>query len=88
MGSTLRDAEALELARSLLSKVLPAEDISRWRRNTALLGAVPAFDSMTMVALITLAEEQFGVIVDDADLSADDFVTLESVARWLQRLAA
>ena len=82
----MKESESLSTARALLSQVLPAVDVSKWTEDTALLGALPDFDSMTMVALITLTEESLGVVVNDSDISAEDFVTLGSVATWIKQL--
>ncbi len=54
---------------------------------TPLLGAVPEFDSMAVVTLITTIEEQFGVVVDDDEISGDVFVTVGSLTEFvLQKL--
>ena len=45
-------------------------------RSTPLLGHVPELDSMAVVILITNIEEQFGIIVDDDEISAETFETL------------
>ena len=82
----MKESETLNTARALLSQVLPAVDVSKWTEDTALLGALPDFDSMTMVALITLTEESLGVVVSDADIRAEDFVTLGIVAAWIKQL--
>lgn len=51
-----------------------------------MLGALPDFDSMAMVALITMVEDSMGVIVSDSDIRAEDFETLGSVAAWIEQL--
>ena len=52
-------------------------------RDTALLGAIPELDSMAVVSLITSLEEQFGIAVDDDDISADTFVTVGALADFV-----
>jgi acyl carrier protein len=44
--------------------------------ETPLLGAIPEFDSMAVVTLITTLEERFGLIVDDDDISGETFATV------------
>lgn len=44
--------------------------------DTALLGNIPEFDSMAVVSVITMLEEQFGIVVEDDDISAETFETL------------
>ncbi|WP_207951669.1 acyl carrier protein [Pseudomaricurvus alcaniphilus] len=82
----MNDSDSLALAKSLLDQVLPATDVSQWREKTPLLGALPDFDSMAMVALITMVEDSMGVIVSDSDIRAEDFETLGSVAAWIEQL--
>ncbi|MCH5373612.1 MAG: phosphopantetheine-binding protein [Planctomycetes bacterium] len=48
-------------------------------RATPLLGHVPELDSMAVVVLITTLEEQFGIVVDDDEISAETFETLGSL---------
>lgn len=48
-----------------------------------LLGAIPEFDSMVVVTVITMIEERFGVTVDDDELSADVFETLGSLVAFV-----
>lgn len=52
-------------------------------RDTALLGAIPELDSMAVVSLITSLEEQFGIAVDDDDISADTFVSVGALADFV-----
>lgn len=48
-----------------------------------LIGAIPEFDSMAVVSVITKIEEEFGITVDDDELSADVFETLGSLERFV-----
>jgi acyl carrier protein len=50
---------------------------------TPLLGAVPEFDSMAVVTLITTIEEQFGITVDDDEISGDVFSTVGSLTEFV-----
>lgn len=82
----MKETESLATAKVLLNEVLPVKGIDQWHTETPMLGALPDFDSMTMVTLITLVEERLGVFVSDADIKADDFMTLGAFAQWIQRL--
>ncbi|ANB03761.1 acyl carrier protein [Ectothiorhodospira sp. BSL-9] len=53
-------------------------------RSTPLLGSVPELDSMAVVNLLTSLEEQFGIIVDDDEVSAETFETLGSLADFVE----
>lgn len=57
--------------------------------DTALLGAIPELDSMAVVTLITTLEEQFGITVDDDDISGDTFATVGALVMFVSaKLAA
>ena len=48
-----------------------------------LLGSIPEFDSMAVVNVVTMIEEEFGITIDDDDLSAEVFETLGSLERFV-----
>ena len=52
-------------------------------RDTHLLGAIPELDSMAVVTLITTLEEQFGITMDDDEISGDTFATVGSVSDFV-----
>ena len=54
-------------------------------RETPLLGAIPELDSMAVVSLITRLEEQFGLVVDDDDISGDTFATVGALVDFVQQ---
>jgi acyl carrier protein len=45
--------------------------------STPLLGALPELDSMAVLQLILALEEHFGITVEDEDVTAEAFETLE-----------
>lgn len=58
-------------------------------RDTHLVGALPEFDSMAVVSLITTLEEQFGIVVDDDDIEGQTFATVGTLADFVRgKLAA
>jgi acyl carrier protein len=57
-------------------------------RNTHLVGALPEFDSMAVVALITALEEQFGLVIDDDDIDGQTFATVGSLVDFVQARSA
>jgi acyl carrier protein len=58
-------------------------------RATPLLGAIPEFDSMAVVSLITALEDRFGITVDDDDIDGDTFATVGALADFVDaKLAA
>nr|WP_305891736.1 acyl carrier protein [Methylomonas sp. WSC-6] len=53
--------------------------------NTLLLGAIPEFDSMAVVTIITTLEEQFGFTVDDDEIDASVFETVDTLVAFVER---
>jgi acyl carrier protein len=53
--------------------------------SSALLGSIPEFDSMAVVAVLTAIESEFGITVDDDEMSAEVFETLGSLAQFVAR---
>ena len=52
--------------------------------HSALLGEIPELDSMAVVTILTLFEDQYGIEVNDDDISAETFATVGSLAKFLQ----
>lgn len=57
-------------------------------RDTHLVGAVPEFDSMAVVDLITALEGQFGFVIDDEDIDGQTFATVGSLVDFVQARSA
>ena len=49
-----------------------------------LLGAIPEFDSMAVVTVLTMIEDEFGLTVEDDEVSADVFETLGTLATFVE----
>jgi acyl carrier protein len=56
----------------------------RLTEASPLLGSIPELDSMAVVTVLTLIEEEFGVTVDDDEISADTFATLGSLVEFVR----
>jgi len=67
------DVAVKKILGSVLNLGGRADDFAR---STPLLGYVPELDSMAVVSLITTIEEQFGIVVEDDEISAETFETL------------
>lgn len=52
--------------------------------DTQLLGAIPEFDSMAVVSVITALEDEYGLIVEDDEISAEVFQTIGSLANFVE----
>ena len=49
-----------------------------------LLGAIPEFDSMAVVTVLTMIEEEFGITIVDDEISADLFDTLGTLLVFVE----
>lgn len=56
---------------------------SELSENDGLLGSIPEFDSMAVVTIVTMIEEEFDISVDDDELSAEVFETLGTLATFV-----
>ena len=52
--------------------------------SSGLLGALPEFDSMAVVSIITALEEEFSIVIDDDEISAEVFETVGSLASFVE----
>lgn len=55
--------------------------------DSRLLGAVPEFDSMAVVTIITMLEEEYGITIHDDEVSSEVFETLGSLAAFVSEKA-
>jgi acyl carrier protein len=63
------------------------ERAETFTERTALLGAIPEFDSMAVVNVLTMIEDEFGITVDDEEMSAEVFETLGTLTRFVESKA-
>ncbi|HTZ81324.1 MAG TPA: phosphopantetheine-binding protein [Stellaceae bacterium] len=56
--------------------------------GTGLFGAIPEFDSMAVVQVITGLEEQFGITIEDDEITAEIFETVGSLSRFVEQKLA
>lgn len=70
--------------RAVLVRVLGIEErVHLIDAGTPLLGELPELDSLAVVELAVALEEEFDIVVDDADVSAELFATLGSLADFV-----
>lgn len=55
--------------------------------QSRLLGAIPEFDSMAVVTVLTMIEDEFGITVEDDEVSADVFETLGTLSAFVEAKA-
>jgi acyl carrier protein len=69
-----------EGVKAVLVSVLGIEDrAATIDAGTPLLGSLPELDSMAVLELVAALEQQFGVTIDDDDVTAEVFETLGSL---------
>jgi len=77
-------ASTLDDLKSLVGQTLGITDrVDSMDAATGLLGSMPELDSMAVVELITAIEERFDFEADEADITADVFETLGSLAAFV-----
>ncbi len=54
-----------------------------FQADTPLLGAIPEFDSMVVVSLITTLEERFRITMNDDEITGDTFATVGSLTDFI-----
>ncbi|REL33991.1 acyl carrier protein [Thalassotalea euphylliae] len=69
--------------KELIQESLQLGEVAEWGANTEILGAIPEFDSMAIVTVLTLVEENYGIVIEDDEVSAEVFETLGSLTAFL-----
>lgn len=52
--------------------------------DSGLLGQIPEFDSMAVVTVLTMIEEEFGVEIEDDEVSADVFESVGTLLTFVE----
>ena len=83
-GSSSPDLEVQVRAIVLEALGLGTEE-ARLRPDSGILGAIPEFDSMAVVAVLTALEERFALQIEDGEITAEHFETLGSLSAFVRR---
>ena len=57
----------------------------QWSDQMSLLGNVPELDSMAVMNVVSALEIKFGIFVEDDDINAEVFATIESLALFINQ---
>ena len=57
----------------------------QWGDQMSLLGNVPELDSMAVMNVVSAVEIKFGIFVEDDDINAEVFATIESLAIFIDQ---
>ena len=66
---------------------IDADRVTAFEEHSELFGALPEFDSMAVANFLTGLEERLGVLVEDDDVEAEDFLTYGRLIAFAERLA-
>jgi len=77
--------ETVDILREILRSTLHLDRADELTPSSALLGAIPEFDSMAIVAVLTRIEEEFGFSVDDDEITAEVFETVGTLAAFISQ---
>ena len=70
----------------ILTEVLQLPDGGKNLEDSSpLLGAIPEFDSMAVVSVLTALEDSYGFFVDDDEIDAEIFETVGSLAGFVEQ---
>lgn len=72
------------MVKEILVDVLQLSNDAEIDMETQLLGAIPEFDSMAVVTVLTAIEETFGFEVDDDEISAEIFETFGALCEFVE----
>jgi acyl carrier protein len=76
----------IEDVKTVLGQTLQLGDrVRTFDASTGLFGDIPEFDSMAVVTVITALEEQFGITVEDDEITAEVFETVGSLSRFVEK---
>lgn len=70
--------------KNILVSTLQFRQPEKLTLQTPLLGAIPEFDSMAVVSIITALEERFGFAIDDDEIDAAVFETFGSLVAFVE----
>jgi acyl carrier protein len=77
----------LRIKRILRDTLNLGDRAERLTPSSPLLGGLPEFDSMAVVVVVTMIEDELGVTIEDDELSADVFATVESLVDFVKQKA-
>ncbi|MDO9047804.1 MAG: phosphopantetheine-binding protein [Methylobacter sp.] len=76
----------IKQVQEILSSVLQLRNGGDYlAKDTPLLGAIPEFDSMAVVSIITALEDRFSFVVDDDEIDAAVFETFGSLLAFVEQ---
>ena len=69
--------------RAVLMETLQISNPDRLQPHSELLDALPEFDSMAVVGVLTAIEERFDIAIEDDEIAAETFRTVGTLTDFL-----
>jgi len=70
----------------LINEILQLDSsVMELETDTPLLGAIPEFDSMAVVTVLTSLEDQYGIIIEDDEVDAELFETVGTLVKFVDQ---
>lgn len=73
----------LEEIKGLLKETLQIDEVDSWEEGTEILGSIAEFDSMAIVTILTSIEDNYGILIEDDEVSAEIFETVSSLVDFV-----
>ena len=74
-----------EVKKTVISVLQLKGDAADLTPESQLLGAIPEFDSMSVVTILTMLEDSYGFCIEDDEVDGEVFETLESLTAFVDR---
>jgi len=74
--------DIVELIREVLQLDTSAQEL---KEDSLLMGAIPEFDSMAVVTVLTILEDQYGIMIEDDEVDANIFETVGSLIQFVDQ---
>lgn len=71
------------LRRILSAQLGPSYPPAYFAAGTPLLGTIPELDSMAVVGILAAMEDEFGITIEDDEISAETFGTFSTLLRFV-----
>lgn len=69
----------------IVGRVLQISNSKVLNQDSALIGALPEFDSMAVVSILNALENHYGFVVDDDEITADVFETIQTLTTFVEQ---
>jgi len=80
-----RKSDVAERVRTVVLNTFPFAGLPPLLMDTRLVGTSLGLDSIDAIELVLALEGEFGVAIDESDLSLHDFDTLRTIALLVER---